>query len=368
MPAVRILVCASEAPRAPLNGSRLVLYELLKRLAAHDDVVVHALRWPDQDGPPPDGIELHEVPIAPLRSRVARLRALALREPVDVRRLAAPFENIDTRGFDVAHVMLGSLAGIELDVPAVIAPLDAWHLNVRAEAERATGVERWWRRAQEHAVRRWEARAYRPFEAVVFVTDEDAREVARLDPSLNVVTIPNGVDAERFAPPPGGERSGVLFTGALDAPANEAAALRLIERIMPLVRREIPDAELRIVGRNPGPRLPDAIANVPDLRPYLWSAAAYACPMESGTGIKNKLLEAMAAGVPAVATPLAMQGIRTEHVFVADSDEAFAAALVHTLRDPGARAELARAYVHENHSWDAVAQAYRALYERIARR
>ncbi len=365
MPAVRILVCASEAPRAPLNGSRLVLYELLKRLAARDDVVVHALRWPDQDGPAPDGIELHEVPIAPLRSWMPRLRALALREPVDARRLAAPFRGIDTRGFDVAHVMLGSLAGVSLDVPALIAPLDAWHLNVRAEAELASGVERLWRRAQEHAVRRWESRAYRRFRAVVLVTDEDAREVSRLDPSLHVVTIPNGVDAAHFAPP-GGERSGVLFTGALDAPSNEAAAIRLTERIMPLVRRELPGTELRIVGRNPGPRLRGAIANVPDLRPYLWSAAAYACPMESGTGIKNKLLEAMAAGAPAVATPLATQGIRTEHVLVAESDEDFAAALVQTLRDPGRRAEAARVDVRAHHDWDAVAEAYRAVYARIA--
>jgi polysaccharide biosynthesis protein PslH len=366
MPAVRILVCASEAPRAPLNGSRLVLHEVVKRLAVHDQVVVHALRWPDQDGPAPDGIELHEVPIAPLSSWAVRLRALALREPVDARRLAAPFRDIDSRGFDVAHVMLGSLAGIELDVPALIAPLDAWHLNVRAEAERASGVERLWRRAQERAVRRWESKAYRPFGAVVLVTDEDAREVARLDPSLNVVTIPNGVDAEHFAPPMSPERSGVLFTGALDAPSNEAAAVRLAERIMPRVRREIPDAELRIVGRNPGPRLHGAIANVPDLRPYLWSAAAYACPMESGTGIKNKLLEAMAAGAPAVATPLAMQGIRSQHVLVEESDEAFAAALVQTLRDPGDRAEAARLDVRAHHDWDAVAAAYRATYEQVS--
>ena len=51
------------------------------------------------------------------------------------------------------------------------------------------------------------------------------------------------------------------------------------------------------------------VADVPDLRPWLWGAAVYACPMESGTGIKNKLLEAMAAGAPAVATPLACQGL-----------------------------------------------------------
>ena len=75
---------------------------------------------------------------------------------------------------------------------------------------------------------------------------------------------------------------------------------------------------------------------MPDLRPWLWGAGVYACPMESGTGIKNKLLEAMAAGAPAVATPLACQGLAVrdgEQLRMADSDEAFAAALVAVLRD-----------------------------------
>jgi glycosyltransferase involved in cell wall biosynthesis len=381
MPAVRILLCASEAPRAPLNGSRLVLHELLTRLAKRAELTVLALRRPDQDGPAPTGFELVELALAdpsPARAWALRGAALALREPVEARRLGAPFERalprlLETRHFDAAHVMLGSLARIPLDrVPAVIAPLDAWHLNVRAEADRAHGAERLWRRQQERAVRRWEATAYRPFKRVVLVTDEDAREVARLDPSLHVTTIPNGVDAALFAPPPGAERSGIVFTGALDAPSNAAAATRLVQRIMPLVRRELPDAALTIVGRSPGPEvraLGGVVADVPDLRPYLWGAAVYACPMESGTGIKNKLLEAMAAAAPAVATPLACQGIDASHALVADSDADFAAGLVALLRDRARGASLAqgaREYVRAHHDWDAVASAYLALYEAIA--
>jgi glycosyltransferase involved in cell wall biosynthesis len=373
MPAVRILVCASEAPRAPLNGSRLVLYELCARLAARADVTVLALRRPDQDGEPPAGIELHEVALpdpGPLRAWALRGAALALREPVDARRLAAPFLRALPleRSFDVAHVMLGSLAGIApaLGMPAVIAPLDAWHLNVRAEAERAAGAERIWRRAQERAVRRWQATAYRAFARVIVVTEEDARA---LDPSLPVTVIPNGVDAASFAPP-GGERSGVVFTGALDTPANEAAAVRLAERIMPRV-----PAQLTLVGRSPTERvraLGGVVGDVPDIRPWLWGAAAYACPMDSGTGIKNKLLEAMAAGAPAVATPLACQGLGVrdgEHLLIAESDADFAAALTATLQDRDAaarRADAARAYVRARHDWDAVAAAYHAVYEQIA--
>jgi glycosyltransferase involved in cell wall biosynthesis len=143
---------------------------------------------------------------------------------------------------------------------------------------------------------------------------------------------------------------------------------------MPLVRRSIPGAALTLAGRTPSPRvlaLPDTtvLADVPDLRPHLWGAGVYACPMESGTGIKNKLLEAMAAGAPAVATPLACQGLAVRdgaELRIADSDEAFAGAIVDVLRSPGTLGESARAYVRARHDWDAVARAYMAVYEQVA--
>ena len=210
-------------------------------------------------------------------------------------------------------------------------------------------------------MRHWEATAYRPFARVVLVTEEDAREVAALDPSLHVVTIPNGVDADHFTPRDAPRGDGILFTGALDAPSNEQAALRLANRIMPLVRRELPDAHLTIAGRNPGPAvraLEHVVPDVPDLRPYLWGAAVYACPMVSGTGIKNKLLEAMAAGAPAVATLARRARASTPATsLVADSDAEFAAGLVALLADrqrAGKQAEAARAYVRARHDWDAV--------------
>ncbi len=392
MAPVRILVCASEAPVAPLNGSRLVLRELTTRLAAHHEVTVLALKRPGQDGPAPAGVRLlaldHPDP-SPGAAWTARLLAMARREPVEARRLVAPFAHalpglLDAERFDVAHVMLGGLAGVAAHLrglPAVLAPLDAWHLNVRAEAAAAGGVERAWRLTQERAVKRFEARAYRPFARVVLVTEQDAREVARLDPTLRVVAIPNGVDAAALAPPDPAPRPGrrILFTGALGAPANEQAALRLVRRILPRVRERVPEAAVELVGRAPGPAVRAlagedvrVVADVPDLRPWLWAAPVYACPMAGGTGIKNKLLEAMAAGAPAVATPLACQGLEVrdgEHLRIAADDDGFAAALAELLTDPAAGARLAgaaRAYVSARHDWDAVSRAYQAVYEEIA--
>jgi glycosyltransferase involved in cell wall biosynthesis len=90
--------------------------------------------------------------------------------------------------------------------------------------------------------------------------------------------------------------------------------------------------------------------------------------MESGTGIKNKLLEAMAAGAPAVATSLACQGLAARdgiELRIADDDEAFAAALVATLHSPGGLGAAARRYAAAHHDWDAVADAYAAVYEQV---
>jgi glycosyltransferase involved in cell wall biosynthesis len=113
----------------------------------------------------------------------------------------------------------------------------------------------------------------------------------------------------------------------------------------------------------------EVIGEVPDLRAWLATSRAYACPMVSGTGIKNKLLEAMACGLPCVATPLALQGMDAEpsrDLLVAADVEDFAAHLVRVLEDDelaGRLGRAAREYVCSHHSWEAFGQAYVRTYE-----
>ena len=220
-------------------------------------------------------------------------------------------------------------------------------------------------------MRRWEATAYRPFERVVLVTDEDAREVARLDPSLRVVTIPNGVDAAHFAPPPVRERSGIVFTGALDAPSNAQAAMRLAQRIMPLVRRELPDATLTIVGRSPGPEVralgrrssPTSptcgrTCGAPPSTRARWRAAPgsrTSCWRRWRRARRRSRRRSPARGSTRCARARSPTPTRPSPP-----------ALVALLRDRARAAALAdgaREYVRARHDWDAVAAAYLALYE-----
>jgi glycosyltransferase involved in cell wall biosynthesis len=115
----------------------------------------------------------------------------------------------------------------------------------------------------------------------------------------------------------------------------------------------------------------EVVADPDDLRPWLWRATVFACPMVDGTGSKHKLLEAMAAGVPAVATPLACRGlgvVHGEHVLSGSSDEELAAQVVRLIRDEALRDRLstsARRYVEDHHAPEVIAARHVALYAQV---
>lgn len=287
---------------------------------------------------------------------------------------------------DVVHVTPGPLASLAPDLagrPSVLAALDAWHLNTEAAAERAGRIRGVLLRAEARHVRRFEATEYRRFGRVVVVTGSDRDALLALEPRLRVEVVPNGVDASFYAPatatttPPAGAR--IVFTGVLDYPPNVAAAEFLAGRVFPRVRAERVDARLDLVGRTPAREVirlgaaegVDVIGEVPDVRPWLHQARVFACAMVSGTGIKNKLLEAMAAGVPCVATPLALQGLNVRpgaEVLVGATEQEFAAQILRILDDDDLAARLrlaAREYVLGHHDWQEVGRAYERLYEQV---
>jgi glycosyltransferase involved in cell wall biosynthesis len=188
----------------------------------------------------------------------------------------------------------------------------------------------------------------------IFVTQEDADHFRRRLPSVNVKVIPEGVDVSYFAKPeqvqnrPTSIRSEiptVLFSGNLCHPPNEDAAWFIANKVMPLVVKKNPKVQFVIVGPNAPERLkrvnhPQLTLTgwVEDIRPWLWSSTAALIPMRMGTGIKNKLLEAWAAGVPVVTTKLGCQGIGrdgTEAVLVGNSADELAEHLISVLADDG---------------------------------
>ncbi len=109
----------------------------------------------------------------------------------------------------------------------------------------------------------------------------------------------------------------MVFTGVFSYQPNEDGALWLIDHVWPRVRATVPQAHLTLVGMGPSPTLRRRAADagvevtgaVPDVRPYLWRAAVAVAPLETARGVQNKVLEAVAAGLPAVVTPAVFEGL-----------------------------------------------------------
>lgn len=386
---MKVLLCAADAPVPPVTGTGLVVRELLPYLQREADVRVVALRHPDQAEvggpeawrlvPPPAGPLTHQVRIA--AGSMLTGRPLTFEMLAD--RLRGPqLEELDRHRPDVVHLVSGRLAGLVEDtrgVPTVLSALDAVHRNVEARLDGAGALRRWWLRGEIRRVRHFQARHYPRADRVVFVSEEDRAAGQALAPGARFQVIPNGVDLERFRPGPEPAGSPLLvFHGVMRFPPNVVAARELVRTILPEVRRHRPDVRVRIVGRQPGPEVRElagpgveVTGEVDDVGAELQAASVYVCPMRSGTGIKNKVLEAMACELPCVVTPLALQGIHARHgqeVMRAETSEDLAQHVVALLDDPDRGRRLgaaARAFVRREHSWEHAAERYLDIYREV---
>jgi len=203
------------------------------------------------------------------------------------------------------------------------------------------------------------------FAVTTFVSQEDVDAMRDLNPSQRYAVVTNGVDLDRFFyQEDQGSRAGVLFAGKLDVQANHIMASTVIEDIFPMVRVLRPEATLTIAGASPLPALHSMIgdgmqldADVPDLVPYLHRHAVFLHPHRGGSGIQNKVLEAMSAGCAVVTTPTGLQGIEAEHgvhCLIAERATEMADHVAFLLSNPDERRRLAanaRDLMVRTHSW-----------------
>lgn len=384
---MRALFLVSRLPVPPWRGDQMRAFHHLRVLARRHEVTCCALVWRQ---PPPAlraevealGVRLVTVPIGYAGALPALGRALVGdRRPLQVllflrqraRRAVAAL--IAQGGFDVVHAQLVRTVPYlpEVGPPVVLDLIDALSANFGRRAQRERGPLA--------PVAALEARRLAAFEPAAMARAARCLAVSAVDATLlgghGIDVVPNGVDVDAFAYQADGRPPACLvFAGNLGYFPNVDAAGWLAQDIFPRVRAAIPSAELRLVGARPAravralTALPGVTlrAAVPSMPPELAAATVAMVPMRSGTGLQNKVLEAMAVGTPVVTTPQVAEPLRGragEHFVVADGADALAAAAVGLLREPArarAMAVAARRLVETLYRWETSADAVEAAW------
>lgn len=190
--------------------------------------------------------------------------------------------------------------------------------------------------------------------------------------------FPNGVDATKFAPTDEPyDRDTICFIGRMDYYPNQECMLRFTSDVLPIIQRRRPGTKLLIVGADPSKEILQlgrlegvtVTGSVPEVQPYVRSAALTVAPLNIARGTQNKILESLAMGVPVVCSTLAAGGVDCvpgEHLLVANRPQGYADAVLALLNDPAERERYSRAgreRVCSHHDWNASMKRLDAIIE-----
>lgn len=296
------------------------------------------------------------------------------------------------RGFrpEVVQFLATNMAQYERVLPRgarVVTALDIVSVAYRRRITAVQGVGRLQARLDWLRMLRYETRVFRRAHHVIAVSAHDARIIQALAPRARVTPVPPGVEPDQLAPRRRAPVAGhVLFVGYMEHRPNLDALLHLYQDIWPRVRRACPEARLTVAGHGTREELaraaPRALAAmeqdssvelagfVPDLPGLMDRTAALAAPLRLGAGVRNKVVEAMAAGLPVVTTSRGAEGLTVGHereLLIADEPEGFARQLVRLLQDEALQRRLSaagRTLVAQEHDNERLARRLeRALME-----
>lgn len=263
----------------------------------------------------------------------------------------------------IAIKYIASIVGVANRPPVIFDTIDLHHLREhrRAELERDPGLAR-----EAALTKKSELFVASASEMVWVVSDYEADVLRRENASLRIEIIPTIHRVRKTVPPFGGRRD-LLFLGSFKHPPNEPAVLYFVNDIFPLIRRKIPGIRFLVVGSNVSfavQRLASEdviiVGYVKDVNLLFDSARVFVAPLQYGAGLKGKICESLACGLPVVTTTIGAEGMRLkdrEHALIADDPRDFAARVVELYEDAAlwtSLSERGRRHVDTHFSYDVV--------------
>ncbi|HXJ44578.1 MAG TPA: glycosyltransferase [Bryobacteraceae bacterium] len=396
---MRILFLSPRQSVPARSGAKLREYHFLRALGTSAELTYVYFKDPGDQGLTvmdlPFCREVVGIPKPPAYGLFKTVMGLAGRWPLPILNYTSAEMNgavarlIGNREFDIIH--LDSIHMIRYAEMATkrrgsLKAVYNWH-NIESEAMRRYSTTTSSRARRLYAgftaakLERIENGILRSAFGHIVCSERERAQLLKTSPAARVAVLENGVDTSYFSDTgaaPADSRK-IVFVGAMDYFPNSEAAIFFANRIWPEIRKRLSGAELTIVGANPGPavlalrELPGVKVTgmVPDVRPYYRNALAAVVPLRTGGGTRLKILEAMAAGVPVVSTPLGAEGLRVtdgENILLVNASDAdgWTDRIIALAESTARRSQLIRSahqLVETRYDWEHLAARLRETYQ-----
>ncbi len=374
---MRILFLTPKPPYPPVDGSSLASWQMIEGLAArgHDVAVLYLTTPKHRDTgmprPPRPSLSFTRAyadtsfslvrlagtwhPAAP-PYLVRRFHVEEARRQLAALLEAQPYDVIQFEGLMMVPY-LSEVRRLQPKAQAVYRAHNTEYRIWRSLAAHAPSLpQRLLYRLQARQLERYERHIARAFPLIVPISDDDAALFRGWSPSSRVVTIPYGVVPVSPLPPAAGGPPVLLFLGALDWRPNVQGLLWFIREVWPSLHQAFPAVRLRLAGRAPSPSFLhqlqalshhdgsiEVLGEIAETTPFYRSGSLFLVPLLAGSGIRIKILEAMAHGLPVVSTSAGAAGLPVTHgknIFIADRPEEMISAIRTLLHSPSLQKEI----------------------------
>ncbi len=385
-------------PYPLLSGGQIRTFNLLKHLSKNHQISLFALIKDQQEKQYITQLEkfCYQVKVFKrsrhpftikniLQTAISKYPFLVVRN-YSTKAAAAVKEELKNNHYDLIHAetfyMMPHIK--QTKIPTILVEQTIEYLGYENYADQASPYLRPLLNIDIHKIKNWEKHYWQRSNKLIVMSQEDKDFIKPfVRETSKIAVVENGVDIQwfdqkkRLEP----EKPTILFVGTFNWLPNREAVKFLVNQVWPKISQQIKSARLWIVGNAPTEdvlklnqrdRHIQVTGGIPDIRDAFRAATVLVAPVFSGKGTRYKVLEAMAAGTPVVATPLAVEGLKVkhqEHVLIAQTATDIAQATNLLIRNPKLRKKLAKNaknFVAKHYDWPLIAQKLNKIYNNVA--
>ncbi len=397
MSRLKILMLTPYLPYPLLSGGQIRTYNLLKKLAVKYDVTLFSLIKDESERQYLSELEKYcwKVKLFKRSRKPFTLRNiwqtafssypfLVIRNHVP-ETIKAVRKELATTQYDLIHAetfyMMPHIP--ETEIPILLVEQTIEYLGYESFADKVKFLPlRQILKIDIAKIRRWEEYYWKSCTQLITMSEDDKQFISQTVDKAKIDVVSNGVDVDWFAEK---ERRlpnspTVLSVGTFNWLPNVEAVNFLVQKVWPIIKAKMPEAKLWIVGNAPTPEIFEyqkkdtsitITGGIPDIRDAFTQAHVLVAPVFSGKGTRYKILEAMAAGTPIVASDIAVEGLDVQngvHVLTSNTAEGMAELAVNVLKDPALQKKLAKngkTFVTSKYDWEYIGHKLDSIYLRL---